>query len=121
MKKSSISRNQNRSWTHAVSCIQRTQIVTHLTVCNTFGYNWKNPSVTLVEGKGNAVPVHRKKKYYNTPWRRAPFKKLTILSQSPPFTEPEASLPYSHTLTPNFFRIHFTIIFTYVFRVSSSL
>jgi hypothetical protein len=94
------------------------------------GTTWKNPSVTLVEGKNKAVPVHRKKKYYNSPWRRVLFKKLTIIQSVPPFTEPEASLPYSHgtgqlfraqsqmypvhTLTPNFFRIHFTIIFTYV-------
>jgi hypothetical protein len=104
------------------------------------GTTWKNPSVTLVEGKGKAIPVHRKKKYYNTPRRRVLFKKLTIIQSvrlSPPFTEPEASSPYSHgpgplfpaqsqmysvhTLTPNFFRIRFTIIFTCVSRVSSSL
>lgn len=39
MKNSSINRGQNRSQTHVVSCLQRTQIVTHLTICNTFGYN----------------------------------------------------------------------------------
>jgi len=52
-----------------------------------------------VEGKGKAIPIHRKKKYYNTPWRRVLFKKLTIIQSvrlSPPFTEPEASSPSSH-------------------------
>jgi hypothetical protein len=78
---------------------------TKVTDVTLLGTTWKNPSVTLVEGKGKAVPVHRKKKYYNTPWKRVLFKKLTItqpVHQSPPFTESEASLPYSHGPGPLF-------------------
>jgi len=55
---------------------QGTQIVTIWQFVTLLGTTWKNPSVTLVEGKGKAIPIHRKKKYYNTPWRRVLFKKL---------------------------------------------
>lgn len=134
MKKSSVSRGQNRSRTHAVSCIQGTQIVTHWQFVALLGTTWKSPSVTLVEGKGKAVPVHRKKKYYKNPWRKVPFKKLTPISQSvSPHHSQNLKLHYlthmglDHYSLPKVRCIQstpshcFTIIFAYVSRVSSSL